>query len=339
MKNFSKSTKLLRVLFMTFFMLATVSIYASHFRYMTVNWEIISTGPGGTVVEFNVTQSWRRSFYGAPNPGQLVNVGTFQFGDGSISTLLITVNNINTAEDFFVGNATFTHTYSGSSDVVARFFSCCRISGLGPNSNDNYDMRTLITLSDPTNTSPVANTPPNLFIPVDQVNNIQLSAFDPNGDALFYAFPPSSESGLSQPIPTTPNGPATLSSSGLLTIDTNGVSVNTKFATQVKISDSRGASIPVDFIIQTTGASNNPPQFLFPPTPASGSVINVGQGNTTSFNLEAVDPDLGDTVNIFATGLPSGSSFTATPGNPANFNFSWTPTGADLGAFVIAFTA
>ncbi len=335
MKTFTNFFKIQTILLVMIFALTSMTASASHFRYGTMSWEIISTGPGGTVVEFNITQSWRN--WGNFVVGDVTTNGTgyLKFGDGSQVYVQLNVTNVNVPGDFFVGSATYTHTYTGTTDVLAYFNGCCRISSLEEgNADAAFRNETNVTLSNPSNNSPVANTTPIFYVGVNQTTDIQLAAFDPDGDAISFAYSTIAKSGLATVVPSISTG---LSSYGLLGINTNSVIVGDQFATQVIVTDANGASIPLDFILEIV-AFSNPPVFIAP-TPANATVINVGQGDLATFDAVASDTDPGSIVSIFGSGLPVGSSFTGTPGNPASYTFSWTPAASDLGAYVIALTA
>src|SRR5206468_444504 len=60
----------------------------------------------------------------------------------------------------------------------------------------------------------------------------------------------------------------------------------------------------------------------------------VASGQNVSFTVSAVDPDIGQTVMLFADDLRLGATF-----NPANGLFSWTPNAPQAGAYTVTFKA
>lgn len=57
-------------------------------------------------------------------------------------------------------------------------------------------------------------------------------------------------------------------------------------------------------------------------------------GNSLSFTVTATDPNLQDTVLLFASGLPQGATFT-----PASGQFTWTPSASQSGDHTVTFVA
>lgn len=66
--------------------------------------------------------------------------------------------------------------------------------------------------------------------------------------------------------------------------------------------------------------------------PIGNQVVVVG--NSLSFTVTASDPNLKDTVLLFASGLPTGANFTASSGR-----FTWTPSANQLGNHTVVFVA
>ena len=318
---------------------------ASHFRYGTITYEIISESGSGaskqSVVKFTINQGWRRTFFGGPpNLGSVVNTGSFSFGDGSSTSVLLTVTAVNLTEDWFLGTFQVTHTYTGNVDVTTNFSSCCRIGSLqGGNANDSYRNTAIVTLSQTTNENPVSSLPAIVNVPINQASHtFSLNAIDPNGDAISYALSTTTQSSLS------PNNPTIFSSinssTGLVTLNTTytGVTVGHLWAIQFMMTDSKGATSPIDFIIRIAGTSN--PPVAIAPTPANGTVYKVAPGTPVNFTIAASDPDVGDLVTLLGSGIPIGATFNPpSPSNPISASFSWTPGVPDLGAYSVTFSA
>ena len=88
-------------------------------------------------------------------------------------------------------------------------------------------------------------------------------------------------------------------------------------------------------------ADNIAPAFSAP-SPTCGSTLTATAGSPFSFTVNATDANSGDAINLTATGVPSGATFTPalpTSGNPVSTTFNWTPTGADVGTYTVTFTA
>ena len=91
------------------------------------------------------------------------------------------------------------------------------------------------------------------------------------------------------------------------------------------------ASSSVNF---TGGGANNPPSLNVP------GAQTVQAGTTLNFNVSGTDPDAGDTVTLSASNVPANASFNQTSGNPANGQFSFTPSQAQSGqTFTVNFSA
>ena len=84
-----------------------------------------------------------------------------------------------------------------------------------------------------------------------------------------------------------------------------------------------------------------PPTFESPPTPPDQSERAFPVGRTTTFRVQASDPDAGDLVSMMVSGAPMarGASFVTTGGNPAMGDFSWRPGSGDVGRHELTFTA
>jgi hypothetical protein len=326
------------------FLFISSESFATHFRYGTITYEVLSeTGSGSakqTTVKFTVNQGWRRSFFGSPAIGGTVNSGTFYFGDGTNTSTSLTVTAINFAEDWFLGTFTTTKVYTGNVDRTAYMSNCCRISSLqGGNANDYYRNEAVVTLSQTTNENPVSSLPAIVNVPINQAAyKFNLNAIDPNGDAITYTLSSFSQSSLS------PNNPAIFTSinsaTGEVTLNSSyaGANVGHLWAIQFMMTDSKGATSPIDFIIRVAGTSN--PPGAISPTPANGTTYKVTPGTPVNFTIAASDLDVADVVTLLGSGIPIGATFNpGTPANPISAGFSWTPTQSDLGTYAVTFSA
>jgi len=116
--------------------------------------------------------------------------------------------------------------------------------------------------------------------------------------------------------------------SGTITLTVSSTTTGTYTVTVVGMSGSLSHSV-----ILTVNV--NQPPALTVPTPQA-----VNETSLLSFTVNATDLDSGENIILSATGLPTGSTFSAVTGNPARGNFSWTPTEAQgPGDYTITFIA
>lgn len=308
---------------------------ASHFRYGNITWKRV---PGTDSIEFKITQAYRRSYPGwiAPSVGSVVTTGdVFYPGYGSGVNIQLTVTSVNIAEDWFYGEFTYRRLFPNTpATYTASSTNCCRISTLSNNNDVPYLVSSIVTIGN-NNDAPVSTVPPYVnFGTNNAMATYQLPAVDPNGDSLTFSLTPNGTFGT-----TTIQPPGiSVSPTGLLTFNTVGKAVGSLWNTNVTVTDSKGATIQLDLILRIT-VQSTPPYFDYTVTPANSTTYVVAPGGNVNFNLKALDNDFGDVVAITAVGLPIGSSFVPGAGNPANTSFSWTPTFAQVGTYVVNFTA
>ena len=128
------------------------------------------------------------------------------------------------------------------------------------------------------------------------------------------------------------NGQSTSS----LTVNFLHVNVSGSVAGQIAINADiivASASSSVNFTGAGGGGGNNPPALNVP------GAQTVQAGTTLSFTVSGTDPDAGDIVTLSASNVPANASFNQTSGNPANGQFSFTPSQNQAGqTFVVNFT-
>ena len=91
------------------------------------------------------------------------------------------------------------------------------------------------------------------------------------------------------------------------------------------------ASSSVDF---APSGANNPPTLNVP------GAQTVQAGTTLTFSVSGTDPDAGDIVTLSASNVPANAGFNQTSGNPANGQFSFTPSQSQSGqTFTVNFSA
>ena len=312
---------------------------ASHFRYGSLTWRTVATDPSNRTVEFKVSQAWRRSF-GATSltVGSTVVTDQLEFGDGTNSTVNLTVTSVDVVGDSFYGEATIAHTYAAVGDFRAYYTNCCRLSTLTNNSNGVWYVSTLVNVGSGNN-SPVSTLVPVVNLAVGQAAaTFGLPVSDPDGDRLAFSLAtPADFNG--NPFANAP-GLAVDAATGVVTFGTVGYAVGQMFNAVIKVSDGR-TSILVDFLLKMTGTSTAP-VFDYSLTPPNGFVYQVAPGQPLAFGVRATDADPGDVVLLQAFGLPLGAGGApALPlsGNPVQTAFSWTPTAANLGTTIINFVA
>lgn len=304
------------------------------------------------------------------------------FGDGSDigspgpgGGLAYQVTSIDTTSDWLFGQAidgaslpdasppldtAITHTYASSATVTAFIQDCCRLAASSGNNrhinnpDGNYRVETIVNPGGG-NSPPTTSMPPIVLCPRNGICTFAVPAADANNDTITFRLSTDAEAAgsgntFNQPGESDPSSNASINStSGLYTWNTTGATLgpsgtNTYYSTQVTIEDRDGGNnvkskIAVDFIIQLVEQAGVPPTFG---QPTCGSTINVDPGNAVNFNVQASDPDFGQTVTLNVAGLPPGATMTPglpTTGNPVSSNFSWTPTVANTGAHVVNFTA
>ena len=334
--------RLLRVLILCLVLGAGVATpaQASHFRYGSLTWRTAQTDPSRLTVQFKVSQAWRRSFgpFSNVTVGSTVLTDLLNFGDGTSSSVRLTVTSVDIAGDSFYGESLITHTYAAVGAYQAYYTDCCRLDNLLNNANTYWYLGTLVNAGSG-NSSPVSTMPPVVNLASGQAAaTFQLPASDPDGDPLTYALATAADY----------NGTAFVNAPGLsinpttgeLTFSTAGRAPGSLFNAVVKVSDGQ-TSILVDFLLSVTTTSTAP-VFDYSITPPNGFVYRLAPGQPLSFGVRATDSDAGDVVNLQGYGVPPGASLApALPlnGNPVQTTFAWTPTTANLGTSVINFVA
>lgn len=343
---FLKSTRvwLLTVVILAFSFTAN----ASHYRYGNISWERVAGGSGYRV-QFKVSLAWRKTAsyqWNTSNVGSVVSAGTsINFGDGTYGSPNLTVTAVNTAEDWFYGEATIIHDYNGPGVFNPNWNSCCRISSLVNNSGASFIGKTSIAMSAPygtfgenlsspvTSISPIVNMSANL-----NPASIQIPAIDPDGDPVVFRLANPGEAGSGTQNPA---GLSIDAHTGVLSFNTYGKYPGQLYNVIVVAEDNRGGLTMIDFIVRIVQQST-PPVFVSP-TPSNGINYQLQPGQSLNFTVSATDADPGDIVTINAVGLPPGSAMSPTlptsGTQAAQSSFSWTPTASNLGTSVVNFTA
>ncbi len=334
---------------------ACTSAFASHLRGTSISWSPTST-PGQ--VQFTIQYSQRASAgctSGTCSVGSTVAV-PFNFGDGATANVTTTVTSLNSAEDYFSSTGTVTHTYAGAGPYTASYNVCCRVSTIVSGHDQTMQMETKVSpFASPVNHSPVVSMPAIITLPLQATTGFFITASDLDHDVLSYRLSTATEMYGTTSFSCTaqqPSGLSVNSSTGQVTWDTTQITKSCGFAApksgdlwtvQFMVQDLDASShvkssVPLDVILKFVSSTEAPPTLsLSNPGP-----ITIQAGTPLSFTATGNDTAANSRVTLNATGLPIGASVTNT--NQAlipavTSNFSWTPTAAQVGSYVITYSA
>lgn len=146
---------------LTVLLLALTS--ATHYRFGVISHKQSSSGSPGQVV-FRIQLAFRRSFWTSWREGQIGDIvpshGKWELGDGTVErNPELRISAFSEQRDWVFLEGEYTHTYADTTQsYYAQFRSCCRISTLENNADQNYISRTLVSFpADRTNESPVSS--------------------------------------------------------------------------------------------------------------------------------------------------------------------------------------
>ncbi len=133
------------------------------------------------------------------------------------------------------------------------------------------------------------------------------------------------------------------STAGRLTVSTTLISSfvasNITVATTFTATAYKGTATATDQVGVTIGGgggNGNPPTFTSPTI----LLYEINEGEPVFFNVAATDPDVGNTVTLTVTSLPTGASFPLpAAAQSVNSNFNWTPDFGQKGTYQVIFTA
>ena len=321
----------------TLMMAASTPAQATHYRYGSLTWRPDPADLTGNTIIFKVSQAFREGFFGTVAVGDVETTDVLRFGDGTQAVVNLVVTSVNHSEGSFFGQVEIAHTYVIPGAYTAFFTRANRLSTLQNNADTPWYVKTNVVTGG-TNSSPISTLPAVVNLAVGQpMATFTVPGNDPDGNPLTYSL--ATPADLAVAFINAPG--LTITPTGVATFNTMGLTVGYLYNAIVKISDG-STTIMVDFLIQIVGPSASP-QFIYPltgPTPPNGSTIQVIAGTPVSFVVKAMDPDALDVVNLQATGVPLGATFTIpTPANPVQSPFSWTPTAANVGSYLVSFTA
>ncbi len=330
------------------------SAFASHLRGTSVSWG--PTAVSGKV-QFTIQYSQRTS-YGC-DAGTCVLGGAitvpFNFGDGSAGVNIpLTITSLNAAEDYLSATGTFTHTYTAVGPFTAYYESNARVSTIKSGHDQDLRMETLVSPFS-TNHSPVASMPAIVTVPLQASTGFTVSAADADGNPLSFRLSTASEMyGLPSFSCAAQQPPGlTINNSGQVTWDTTQIptAAGCGFSTPVSgdlwtvqfmvqdldSSNNVKSKTPVDLIIKFISSTEAPPTIVF----SNPGPITATPGTPVTFSIAANDTTANSRVTFNATGLPLGATATNTNQTltpPTSSTFSWTPTAAQTGSYVITYT-
>jgi len=339
--------------FLSFFavlVLAAPQAVASHARFGHLTWQP-RPDLGANRIELTAKVGFRRSAFGAPLVGDMVNLSgsaTILWGDGGVTTpSAYEVLSVDVANDWFLAEARgVIHTYpapsNGSVPWIVQISNCCRIYSNRNAPGTNYRYQTSVDLRVP-NSSPRSTAPPIVFMAVNVANSIVVPVAEADGDTFNCRLATFTESGIPTPPGPGVSGPVhgltvTAAAGGCqVNWDTTGTVIGELWALQIAIEDSRGGTqlgrTALEFLIEIVGEIGEPPICDVPPTPSG--TISIADNTMFAATIQGSDPDAGETLVLNSTGIPSGATV-APPlpivgGSPISTTLTWTPTLLDLG--------
>ena len=172
-----------------------------------------------------------------------------------------------------------------------------------------------------TNQAPVVTAPPTATVAENELLTVEVSASDPDGDAITSLTAVGLPSGAS----FTP-GPGNTTGTLTWTPDfTQAGSYSVAFVAANTLSGTDTTEITV------TG-SDRAPVVTAPDT------VSVSENALLTVDVSATDPDGSPIDSLTATGVPAGASFAPGPGHTSG-TLTWTPSFSQAGVYTITFVA
>ena len=336
----------------------STSAFATHLRGTTINWS--PTGTPGEV-QFTIQYSQRTSFGGCSQVGcpvgSTLNV-PFNFGDGSAATSIsTTITSVNTAEDYLASTGTIKHKYAGAGPYIAFYQNSARVSTIKSGHDQTLRMETSVTpFAVPSNHSPVVSEPAIITLPLQNITGFAVSASDLERDTLHYRLSTAQEMYNSAAFTCASGQPPGLSidpDSGQVTWNTTQIvkapgcnraapDSGDLWTVQFMVEDldANGnikSKVPLDIILKFVQSAEIPPTLIL----SNPGPITVQTGTSISFTATGDDAQPNSRVTLNATGLPVGATASGLNQevSPAKVStFSWTPTAAQVGSYVITYS-
>jgi PKD repeat protein len=213
--------------------------------------------------------------------------------------------------DHASGTLTWTPDYSQAGAYTVTFTASNALSG---------SASTAITVNN-VDRAPVVTAPGNASVNENQLLTENVSAADPDGDAIASL----TASGMPSGATFTSAGDH---ASGTLTWTpdySQAGAYTVTFTATNAISGSASTAITVNNVDRA-------------PVVTAPATASVNENQLLAVNVSASDPDAEAIASLIATGVPSGATFTAGAGNTSG-TLSWTPGYSQAGAYTVTFTA
>ncbi len=277
---------------------------ATHNRGTQLTW---TTGSAPGDVNFVITFSARRSYYGSPVVGGTITDPRLDFGDGATTTPTLRVIAIDSTADIVFAEAAVPHHYDPTDlrSHTASLSGCCRISASSGHINNpdgSFRVTALVNLAAPS--SPSSSISPIVDCPVESTCSFPVPASS-NGSyvrswRLATAVEASGSTGGFQQPPQS----SIDSFSGVYKWDTRAVQISTVadqtfYSTQVIIEyyDARTlalvSSAATDFLLRVGSATQGIPDCV--DVDGNGSVDNDSDGLCDNWESQGIDSN-GDGV-------------------------------------------
>lgn len=326
--------------------------FASHLRGISLTYQPTST-PG--TVKFTLLYSYRASSGCNEHSPCQVGDTTSAFvdtGDGHTEYPIATVTSVNSADDYMISIATFTHAYTGNGPYTAQYSDCCRLSNLKVGSGGNIVLSTTVYPFS-TNHPPVSSMPAILDVPLANSTTFQMIAADPDSDTLHYRLGTAQETFAQSSFTCGYEPPPglTIDQTGLATWDTTQIAASScgygtpqlgdLWTAHIMVEDVDSnnnvkSSVGIDVILKFVSNAEAPPTLSFDQT----GPITVAPGTAFTLNATANNAATNSRVMINIAGQPVGSSATNLNQllSPALTSaFTWTPTVADAGFHLLTY--
>jgi hypothetical protein len=337
-------------------MILPVNLFAAHFRYGTMSWELTGNDNAThTEILLKMQSGWDNSGWASAyfdQVGEINNnwIDKIQWGDGDNETADVKTISVDTDSDSTIvemgDNSSpswvtgVTHSFANNGTYVIVWASGNRIPNIKNMDNSSkWRLETKVTIGGDFagNISPVSAVPPIVQVQDNKTFTYQVSATDANSDSLSYRWGTYKEfvDNTSDTTYAKPTG-MILSSSGLVTWNvqnSGGQATDTgdiwlAFIVVEDLDSSSGDNksyIPIDFFFKITDPTNDPP--VITGIPSGTQTVSVG--STKTFTITSTD-DSGVAPTITVLNPPSDNSSiwdntTSTSGGTRTFTINFTP--------------
>jgi hypothetical protein len=334
---------------------STAQINEGYFRYGHVEWRrVVTSNTSQYIVQFSLKLGSNDIF----NNKALGDVydfagNVFRFGDGSTASLaapIVEYNVVSGGQPWFYTNPILTHEYSGPGPWYAEVESgqYARDATLEDNDRKKFRLRSRVDLANGNNHSPVITEPISQTFYWNQTD-VQLVAYDPDGDTVTFRLSTSFE--LGDPANATLLGLTQIQAQPYqLTVGLNNGTISWtkakdlppgKYQLQIMYMDGQGGEVPIDFILENTPLYNLRPVIGGGNTPVPSSNPNEENflvNQPIIFEVQACDPtEAIASIQAIETVNQMGRNGTLTTLNATcgvqAFNYTPTSVGLDRHCF------